>query len=401
MHEHRSKTPFGHKLRRLLPLSATVLLAATATASAGSSHKQLVTVEQGNFYVGGATNAEGRKVGQMYVEYQIPPNAKKIPIVLIHGGGQMSAGWNQTPDGRDGWRQYFLRQGYAVYVAEQPGRGRSPYDSDLGPVNNAANSLRIRTLFAHPEDFPGLWPAAYKHTRWVGPAVDGDPTFEQFLSSQSDSVGNQENLTVAALIALLDRIGPAILIPHSQPGPHTYRVTDARPNLVAGLVLLEPGPGPLTTRIPGFGTPGPVPAPIWGVTSGPITYDPPVSDPSQLGLVPKAVTDDPYVTECWAQTEPAHKLINLTHTPIMLLTSEAGYNTLWDPCTYRYLTQAGVHPDWVRLDQIGIHGNSHFMFIENNSDQVAGVVLKWIEKRVKVNGHGGHGGHDHHDKHHH
>ncbi len=376
--------------KRLVTLAAAILLTTTLTANAHYRKRPLVTVEQGNFFVGGTHNEAGRVVGQMYVEYQIPENRKKIPIVLIHGGGQIGAGWNQTPDGRDGWRQYFLRQGYAVYVVDQPGRGRSPYDSDLGVVNNANGSLRARTLWAHPEDFPGLWPAAYLHTRWVGPAVDGDPTFEQFLSSQSDSVGNQENLTAAGLVALLDKIGPAVLIPHSQPGPHTYRVADVRPHLVKAIVNIEPGPGPLTTRIPGFGEPGTVPAPIWGLTSGPMTYSPAVTDPAQLGLVPKAVTDDPYVTECYAQTEPARKLVNLAKVPMMLLTSEAGYNTLWDPCTYRYLVQAGVRPDWVRLDKIGIRGNSHFMFIENNSDQIAGLVQKWIEKRVNVNGGRGH-----------
>jgi pimeloyl-ACP methyl ester carboxylesterase len=389
-----TKRPLDKILQRSVVLSAAILLATTLTTSAHNDNRKrqrpLVTVEQGNFYVGGAHNADGRVVGQMYVEYQIPEKSKKIPIVLIHGGGQIGAGWNQTPDGRDGWRQYFLRQGYTVYVVDQPGRGRSPYDSDLGPVNNANGSLRARTLWAHPEDFPGLWPAARLHTRWVGPAVDGDPTFEQFLSSQSDSVGNQENLTAAGLVALLDKIGPAILIPHSQPGPHTYRVADVRPKLVKAIVNLEPGPGPLTTRIPGFGAPGPVPPPTWGLTSGPMTYSPAVTDPAQLGLVPKAVTDDPYVTECYAQTEPARKLINLAKVPMLLLTSEAGYNTLWDPCTYRYLVQAGVKPDWVRLEKIGIRGNSHFMFIENNSDQIAGLVQKWIEKNVNVDGGHGH-----------
>jgi pimeloyl-ACP methyl ester carboxylesterase len=390
----------GEIPKYLVALSAAALVATTLTASATNKGKKpLVTVEQGNFFVGGTLNAAGRRVGQMYVEYQIPENRNKIPIVLIHGGGQIGAGWNQTPDGRDGWRQFFLRQGYAVYVVDQPGRGRSPYDSDLGTVNNANASTRAHMLWARPEDFPGMWPAAYLHTRWIGPATDGDPTFDQFLMSQSDSVGNQENLTSAALIALLDKIGPAVLIPHSQPGPHTYRVADLRPNLVKAIVNIEPGPGPLTTRIPGFGAPGPVAAPIWGLTSGPMTYSPAVTDPAQLGLVPKAVTDDPYVTECYAQTEPAHKLINLAKVPMMLLTSEAGYNTLWDPCTYRYLVQAGVRPDWVRLEKIGIRGNSHFMFIENNSDQIAGLVQKWIEKRVKVGG--GHDDDDDDHGHHH
>lgn len=373
-----SKTFFGAAM-------SAAFLASFAVAANGKkapTPAPVIAKEQGNFYVGGTHNAAGRKVGQMYVEYQIPPNPKDTPIIMMHGFGQVGAGFNQTPDGRPGWAQYFLRQGYAVYVVDQPARGRSPYDSDMGAIGNALSSDVAQRLFAAPERYPENWPAAQKHTQWVGPAVDGDPTYEQFLSSQSDgSVPGQEDLTIAATIALLEKIGPSIIIEHSQPGPFMYRVVDQKPDLVAALILLEPGPGPLTTRIPGFGT-GPAPAPVWGLTAGPITYDPPVSDPSELGLVPKAVTDDPYVTECWAQTEPAHKLINLTKTPIMLLTSEAGYNTLWDPCTYRYFVQAGVNPDWIRLESYGIHGNSHFMYLEKNSDQVAALVHKWIKSRA-------------------
>src|SRR5262245_32193512 len=183
-------------LLAMAAIPGSTVLAASNSPKA-NSNPPIVTKEQGNFFVGGTRNAAGRLVGQMYVEYQVPQNPKEIPIVLIHGGGQIGVGWNQTPDGRDGWRQYFLRHGYTVYVVDQPGRGRSSYDSDMGTINNAANVLRVQMLFASPEKFPGMWPAAYKHTRWVGPATEGDPTFEQFMSSQSDSVGNQENLTVA------------------------------------------------------------------------------------------------------------------------------------------------------------------------------------------------------------
>ena len=122
------------------------------------AHPPLVTKEQGNFFVGGTRNASGRLVGQMYVEYQVPQNPKKIPIVLIHGGGQIGVGWNQTPDGREGWRQYFLRKGYTVYVVDQPGRGRSSYNSDMGTINNAANVLRVQSCSRHPSVFPTCGP---------------------------------------------------------------------------------------------------------------------------------------------------------------------------------------------------------------------------------------------------
>jgi len=42
-----------------------------------------------------------------------------------------------------------------------------------------------------------------------------------------------------------------------------------------------------------------------------------------------------------------------------------------------------VSYDWIRLQDIGIHGNGHFMFIEKNSNEVAGVVLNWIESHVE------------------
>ena len=54
-------------------------------------------------------------VGQMYVEFQIPQTLDHpYPIVMIHGGGQTGTNFTGTPDGREGWAQYFLRRGYAV-----------------------------------------------------------------------------------------------------------------------------------------------------------------------------------------------------------------------------------------------------------------------------------------------
>ena len=43
------------------------------------------------------------------------------PILMIHGFGQSGTNFTGSPDGREGWTQYFLRQGYAVYVIDQPG----------------------------------------------------------------------------------------------------------------------------------------------------------------------------------------------------------------------------------------------------------------------------------------
>ena len=66
--------------------------------------------------------------GQLYAEFQIPSKqTHPWPIIMVHGGGQTGTNFTGTPDGREGWAQYFLRQGYAVYVVDQVGRGRSAY----------------------------------------------------------------------------------------------------------------------------------------------------------------------------------------------------------------------------------------------------------------------------------
>lgn len=381
----------GARRRASLPvlglLGALAFLPSQALAHGGSKPKPLVIEKQGNFFVGGTHNADDRIVGQMYVEYQVPADRKSpYPIILVHGGGQIGAAWNTTPDGREGWAPYFLRRGYAVYIVDQAGRGRSPYDSTMGPLGNPSASLRTRTLWAQQEAF-NPWPASKYHTQWPGQAVNGNPTFEQFLSSQSDAITDavlQEQLTADGLVALLDRIGPSILVPHSQPGAPAWLVVDRRPNLVKALVQLEPGGPPVYRDGPAAFPLGPTFA--WGLTRTKITYSPAVTDPAELQFERVSITDNPYVTSVWLQKKPARKLPNLAKVPILLLSSPSGYNTEWDPGTDKFLTQAGVPHTWLKLESIGIRGNGHFMFIEKNSDEVAGVVLKWIEKNVKTRG---------------
>ena len=85
----------------------------------------LEIADQGSFFVGGryVDSAAGRTMaGQMYVQYQVPKNKRfPYPVVMIHGGGQTGVNFVGTPYGRRGWSDYFLSQGYAVYLVDQPG----------------------------------------------------------------------------------------------------------------------------------------------------------------------------------------------------------------------------------------------------------------------------------------
>src|SRR5580692_11646513 len=109
----------------------TTLIAVTAFAGTASAQEPLAIAKEGYFFVGGKYSQAGDKQvmnGQIYVEYQIPRRrTQPYPLVIIPGAAQTATNFNGTPDGREGWTQHFLRRGYAVYIVEQPGRGRSAY----------------------------------------------------------------------------------------------------------------------------------------------------------------------------------------------------------------------------------------------------------------------------------
>ena len=54
-----------------------------------------------------------------------------------------------------------------------------------------------------------------------------------------------QRLNQQAVAPLLDRIGPAIILTHSQSGPFGWLIADARPKLVKAVVAVEPAGPPL------------------------------------------------------------------------------------------------------------------------------------------------------------
>src|SRR5262249_22632136 len=160
------------------------------------------------FAGGEYSNSERGRVmnGQLYAEFQIPAKQTHTwPIVMIHGGSQTGTNFTGTPDGREGWAQFFLRHGYSVYVVDQPGRGRAAYEPDrYGPLSRVDVQATQRRFVA-PERF-NLWPQAHLHTQWPGKGDPGDPVFDQFQASQVPSIENftlQQSLNRAAIVALL------------------------------------------------------------------------------------------------------------------------------------------------------------------------------------------------------
>jgi pimeloyl-ACP methyl ester carboxylesterase len=384
-----------HDWMTALHLSMTAPLLATAIAvmaiGAAVADEPLVLARDGFMYVGGKTmTVQGREFvyGQMYVELRIPAKqTHPYPIVMVHGGTMSGTNFTGTPDGREGWAQYFVRQGYAVYVVDQPGRGRSGFlAAATGPMRNSERG-NSASRFVAQEKFK-LWPQAALHTQWPGNGEPDDAATLQVAMAQLPAIEDfvkQQPLVRDGLIALLEKIGPSILLVHSQAGAFGWPVADARPDLVKAILAIEPN-GPPGRALEFIGAPDwfkeGANALTYGLTAVPLAYAPPLATGATLSFVKEDKPDEPGLATCWKQAEPARQLPNLQKMPILVLTAEASYHAPYDHCTVKFLQQAGVKPTYIRLADLGIKGNSHVMMMEKNNKEIAAVIAQWLDKAM-------------------
>ena len=315
-------------LKTLVHASAGVVILGALLCSSADAQTQsgpLTIAKQGWFFVGGKIDPKlpgSPIVDQMYVEYQVPQNqTHPYPVVMIHGGGQTGTNFTGTPDGREGWAQYFLRRGYAVYVVDQVARGRSAEWSQAnGPVT-AANLERLEERFVAPERFK-LWPQAHLHTQWPGNGQPGDAGLRPVLCEPGSlarefhhAAGPQQRCRRCAARPdrprgaadpfAVRRLRMADRRPAAQPrqGDHrgrAQRPARPRPRFQgrAGLVCRQsahqafwPWRGAAHLRAAGHGC-----------------------RPAQF--VHEDKPEKPDLARCWAQQEPARKLVKLQEHPV-------------------------------------------------------------------------------------
>src|ERR1700675_3139832 len=270
-----------------LIVAVTAVIGFAMTSAQAADEPPLMLARDGFFYVNvQTTKVDGKDYvsHQMYVEVRIPAKqTHPYPIIMVHGGTMSGTNFIGTPDGREGWAQYFVRQGYAVYVVDQPGRGRSGYlAAAYGPDRNVQRD-NSASRFVAQEKF-NLWPQAHLHTQWPGTGEPDDDASMQLASGQLpaiESFTKQQVLNRDALIALVDKIGPSVLLVHSQAGAFGWPVADARPDLVKAILAIEPN------GAPGRGLEF-IGAPDWfkegpnvlsyGLTAVPLAYSPPLAD---------------------------------------------------------------------------------------------------------------------------
>ena len=338
-------------------------------------HEQSHLGARGFFYVGGEYTTDGSDLmdGQMYVEVYAPRTLlHPYPLVLMHGACQTGLCWMQTADGRPGWVDFFLGRGYAVYVIDQPARGRSVSHISRNGVRKGLPVGAVERSFTSPAD---------GHTQWPGSGKRGDRIFDAFYATQVEGLFDvreiQEKMRRAGA-ALLDRIGEVILIGHSQAGPFVWIMANDRPDLVKGMIAIEPSGPPFTSvqtgqpLLDGDGNPT-----TYGITLVPLDFTPPAASARELRIQAAPAPGAAFASG-YLQADPPRQLLRMRGIPSLVLSAEASYHTKYDYWSAAFLSQAGVPTQYVRLSDQRIHGNGHMMMLEKNSDEVAAFLDRWI-----------------------
>ena len=244
-----------------------------------------------------------------------------------------------TPDNRPGWSTFFLANGYAVYVVDQTGRGKSAYHADIYGPTTRGNATGLQQRFTAVQLY-NLWPQAHLHTQWPGSGLMGDLSFDQFYALRRAGDGVRGNAAVHDA-----RGGGGAARPdrsRNRPDPlpvrpvrmaHRRRASDA-----------------------GQGTPA------GGAERAAV-------------LRRRAAGRADLVRRRQPEQALGHHL-----GPHHLL--PGGLRASYDHCTSKYLTQAGVEHTFVRLESVGVRGNGHMMMLEKNNLDISAFMAQWLRENV-------------------
>lgn len=314
-----------------------------------------VTVRNGLFWIPGDITQVGITVqsGPMYVYWEAPEVVTRPhPVIFVHGGGSQGTDWLGTVDGRPGWARRFVEAGFAVYVVDRPGHGRSAFHPDvvgaMGPQFGYEPAVGLFIDSATDEP----------HTAWPWGSTPGDPEMDQLIAAVGPlpaDLGRSEELDSDRLAALLDLTGPAVLVTHSAGGPSGWLAAALRPGLVTAIAAIEPM-GPAFAEFPGLGTL------TWGLTAAPLAYDAGYETPAEVEAAPAG----------------ERTVAALAGLPVAVFTGGSSPFSHGAPAVVEFLGHAGAAAEWVHLPDLGIHGNGHGLMYELNSDDTVRPVIDWI-----------------------
>jgi len=352
---HRFAKP-ARPFVRLAAISALFLVAAGVTMA-----DSLLLKEQGSFFVGGRTiftdaltgsttgflgsgiNSGNITVDQMYVQYQIPEGAEAhVPVVMVHGCCLSSKSYETTPDGRMGWNEYFLRKHRSVYLPDQVSRARSGFDSTI------YNEIKLGRR--PPSDMPEMRTATHE-IAWLGfrfgPSAGKAFPDEQFPVEAFEEFGKQVipdlngglpavNPTWTNLSGLAIKLKGAILMGHSESGFFPEQTALINPADIKAMITIE-------TACPALNS----------------------EQIASLAKIPMLIVFGDHLGD-------------VPSSPIK-------WQERFDTCQQfvQQVKAAGGDATMMHLPKYGQFGNSHMLMQDKNSNQVADLILKWIDEHVE------------------
>ena len=430
--------------RRFLPrvgrclCSAVLLVTMAASVVAQESSKTrkflkkpLVVEDQGSFFIGGAPKVTTYAtppppnnpnqapapnqitIGQMYVQFQIPANRKPNmpPVIMVHGSSHTAACLESTPDGREGWAPYFVRQGISTYIVDQAGRGRSGFDQSV--IHEAAALIRNGDVTNGTTQMPGFgritdngaWTAWFGHLTPAGSNLltgtlirHGDPGDPPTDTSHGKGYYPAYPLSVDPVI-----VSRAGAIAEAPTGPNNYYALEYYKQLVPNAEVTLPGSTCATCDPTAIS-----PANTWTPQNLAALVEKlggaVVATHSQSGIMGHHMARilkerghldmlKGLITIEGSCSLPNSGLTaeDFDNIPYMALKGDytatsAVCQTTVDAINQRRAAGQGVaKADYIKLDELGnpiFKGTTHMMMDGTNNLEVADVILNWTDRNV-------------------
>ena len=290
----------------------------------------------------------------VYFETFAPMAATGKPVVvMVHGGAHSGACYQRTADGRPGWAYRFAERGYRVVVPDWPGTGRSGY-IPLAQLDGAT--------------------------------------------------------VVEGLGALIRSLGaPVILLTHSMSGCYGWRLLELHGDVVDIVVGVAPAPpGNIQKTAPVHAeTETLIETEAFGGRvrvdkTAPVVASRDFVERKLVGesrYFPRDRLDDyagslrPIPPKLWLERQNVHGSQISVSDPrklrgkrifVITGTEDLDHSREVDGAIVAWLEEQGAKADFCFLADRGIVGNGHMLMLEGNSDEIAGIILDWLEGAARA-----------------
>lgn len=331
----------------------------------------IVLRTMGSLFFGGTViekdNGETFHGDHGYSQYFIPQDAHNYPIIMWHGIGQSGKSFETTPDGREGFMSILPRRNWAVYIIDQPRRGRAGRTTDTTITNAVPTTSKESAVWNAFRN--GIWVPPESPYLYENSQFPADPSsIEQFFRQQTPDTGaeprnNEYYYFMGRTMAeLLDLTGDSILLTHSKSGIYGWFSALVLPKKIKAIIAFEPGhfifpEGEKLTDI-------------------------------DYGMEEVAKTQQPvFVSE--------KEFKNLTKMPILIIygdniaknPSKIFNENVWRISSTRAMDFAkavnsrGGDVKVLKLPDIGIKGNTHASFADKNNLQIADILENYLSEK--------------------